>query len=115
VDVALTRLAEGSDAAAGHAILAVSDRASPPAKRPSARARSADWQPVLERNRHGQFPYTPPTALLFGLHEALAILREERLPNVFARHARLAERAAAPSAAGSSTSSVAIPPSTRTR
>jgi alanine-glyoxylate transaminase/serine-glyoxylate transaminase/serine-pyruvate transaminase len=46
---------------------------------------------VLERNRRGEYPYTPATVLLFGLQEALAMLREEGLPNVFARHARLAE------------------------
>jgi len=37
------------------------------------------------------FPYTPPTNLLYGLREALAMLGEEGLPAVFARHARLAE------------------------
>jgi alanine-glyoxylate transaminase / serine-glyoxylate transaminase / serine-pyruvate transaminase len=46
---------------------------------------------VLERNKRGEFPYTPATALLFGLREAIAILREEGLPQVFQRHARLAE------------------------
>jgi len=46
---------------------------------------------VLERNRRGQYPYTPATSLLFGLRESLAMLAEEGLANVFARHARLAE------------------------
>jgi alanine-glyoxylate transaminase/serine-glyoxylate transaminase/serine-pyruvate transaminase len=46
---------------------------------------------VLERNRRGEFPYTPATSLLFGLREAILILTEEGLPQVFARHARLAE------------------------
>ena len=50
-----------------------------------------DWQPVLERNRRGEYPYTPATVLLFGLREALAMLSEEGLENVFGRHARLAE------------------------
>ena len=30
-------------------------------------------------NRHGYFPYTPATNLLYGLHEALDMLREEGL------------------------------------
>src|SRR5581483_4320409 len=47
--------------------------------------------PVLERNRRGEYPYTPATALLFGLREAIALLTEEGLPAVFRRHARLAE------------------------
>jgi alanine-glyoxylate transaminase / serine-glyoxylate transaminase / serine-pyruvate transaminase len=50
-----------------------------------------DWAPVVEANRAGAFPYTPPTNLLFGLREALDALLEEGLENVFARHARHAE------------------------
>ncbi|MEU6995998.1 aminotransferase class V-fold PLP-dependent enzyme [Streptomyces sp. NPDC046465] len=50
-----------------------------------------DWQPVIEANRHGHFPYTPATNLLYGLAEALRMLRTEGLPEVFARHARHAE------------------------
>ncbi len=47
-----------------------------------------DWQPVLDANEHGYFPHTPATNLLYGLDEALRMLREEGLPEVFARHAR---------------------------
>ncbi|MCA1217142.1 pyridoxal-phosphate-dependent aminotransferase family protein [Streptomyces sp. 8L] len=50
-----------------------------------------DWKPVLEANEHGFFPYTPATNLLYGLDVALEMLREEGLPEVFARHARHAE------------------------
>jgi alanine-glyoxylate transaminase/serine-glyoxylate transaminase/serine-pyruvate transaminase len=50
-----------------------------------------DWAPILEANRAGAFPYTPPTNLLYGLREALDLLLDEGLPNVFARHARHAE------------------------
>ena len=50
-----------------------------------------DWSAVLAANEIGFFPYTPATNLLFGLREALAMLRDEGLPNVFARHARHAE------------------------
>jgi alanine-glyoxylate transaminase/serine-glyoxylate transaminase/serine-pyruvate transaminase len=46
---------------------------------------------MLESNRTGFFPYTPATNLLYGLREALLMLQEEGLDNVFARHARLAE------------------------
>ena len=51
------------------------------------------WASMVENNANGFFPYTPATNLLFGLREALAMLQEEGLPNVFARHARLAEAA----------------------
>ncbi|MFQ5984799.1 MAG: pyridoxal-phosphate-dependent aminotransferase family protein [Alphaproteobacteria bacterium] len=50
-----------------------------------------DWKPMLSTNAVGFFPYTPATNLLFGLKEALQMLREEGLRNVFARHDRLAE------------------------
>ena len=50
-----------------------------------------EWQPMLAAAETGVFPYTPPTNLLYGLREALAMLGEEGLPAVFARHARLAE------------------------
>jgi alanine-glyoxylate transaminase/serine-glyoxylate transaminase/serine-pyruvate transaminase len=50
-----------------------------------------DWQPVLAAAGTGLFPYTPPTNMLFGLREALAMFDEEGLPAVFARHARHAE------------------------
>lgn len=50
-----------------------------------------DWEPMLAANAVGFFPYTPATNLLYGLREALAMLQEEGLPKVFARHHRLAE------------------------
>jgi alanine-glyoxylate transaminase/serine-glyoxylate transaminase/serine-pyruvate transaminase len=51
------------------------------------------WEEMLEHNRAGFFPYTPATNLLFGLKEALSMLKEEGLPQVFARHRRLATAA----------------------
>jgi alanine-glyoxylate transaminase / serine-glyoxylate transaminase / serine-pyruvate transaminase len=50
-----------------------------------------DWQPMLRDNAAGFFPYTPATNLLYGLREAIAMLLEQGLENVFARHARHAE------------------------
>jgi alanine-glyoxylate transaminase / serine-glyoxylate transaminase / serine-pyruvate transaminase len=47
-----------------------------------------DWRPIIAANERGYFPYTPPTNLLYGLRESLALLAEEGLPNVFARHRR---------------------------
>src|SRR5882672_6422235 len=49
------------------------------------------WDEMLSNNKTGYFPYTPATNLLYGLHEALKMLSEEGLQNVFARHARHAE------------------------
>ncbi|MBM3596804.1 MAG: aminotransferase class V-fold PLP-dependent enzyme [Alphaproteobacteria bacterium] len=50
-----------------------------------------DWQPMLTANKNGFFPYTPATNLLYGLREAIAMLMEEGLDQVFARHARHGE------------------------
>jgi alanine-glyoxylate transaminase/serine-glyoxylate transaminase/serine-pyruvate transaminase len=49
------------------------------------------WQAMLGANASGYFPYTPATNLLYGLGEALDMLREEGLEQVFARHDRHAE------------------------
>ena len=49
------------------------------------------WEPMLAANKNGFFPYTPATNLLFGLRVAIAMLNEEGLPNVFARHTRHGE------------------------
>jgi alanine-glyoxylate transaminase/serine-glyoxylate transaminase/serine-pyruvate transaminase len=46
---------------------------------------------MLTANAKGFFPYTPATNLLYGLDEAIDMLHEEGLDNVFARHARHAE------------------------
>lgn len=50
-----------------------------------------DWEAMLENNKTGYFPYTPATNLLYGLEESLAMLFDEGLENVFARHKRHAE------------------------
>jgi alanine-glyoxylate transaminase/serine-glyoxylate transaminase/serine-pyruvate transaminase len=47
-----------------------------------------DWKPIIEANKRGFFPYTPATNLLYALDEALQMLAEEGLPQVFDRHAR---------------------------
>ena len=50
-----------------------------------------DWEDMLSANKTGFFPYTPATNLLYGLREALLMMEEEGLANVFARHHRHAE------------------------
>lgn len=49
------------------------------------------WDAMLGINQKGFFPYTPATNLLYGLREALAMLQEEGLDAVFARHQRHSE------------------------
>ena len=47
-----------------------------------------DWRDMMPPNDSGYFPYTPATTLLYGLREALDMLAEEGLEQVFARHER---------------------------
>jgi alanine-glyoxylate transaminase/serine-glyoxylate transaminase/serine-pyruvate transaminase len=49
------------------------------------------YEDMLKANATGYFPYTPSIPMLYGLREALNMLFEEGLENVFARHHRLAE------------------------
>jgi alanine-glyoxylate transaminase/serine-glyoxylate transaminase/serine-pyruvate transaminase len=47
-----------------------------------------DWEPMLRDNKAGFFPYTPSTNILYGLREALSMMRDEGLENIWARHER---------------------------
>ncbi|MBI3998404.1 MAG: aminotransferase class V-fold PLP-dependent enzyme [Armatimonadetes bacterium] len=91
VDVALTGSQKGLMLPPGLAILCVGPRALAAGGQGRSPRYFFDWQPVVEEMRRGYFPYTPATLMLYGLREALAMLLEEGLPNVLARHARLAE------------------------
>ncbi len=50
-----------------------------------------DWAPMIRDNELGFFTTTPAINLLYGLREAVRMLEEEGLPNVFARHRRFGE------------------------
>jgi len=91
VDVTVAGSQKGLMLPPGLSFNAVSDRALNAAKTAKLPRSYWDWRPMLEANRTGYFPYTPGTNLLFGLHEAVKMLLEEGLPNVFARHDRHAE------------------------
>jgi alanine-glyoxylate transaminase / serine-glyoxylate transaminase / serine-pyruvate transaminase len=49
------------------------------------------WDEMLTANKGGFFPSSPATNILYGLREALHLLREEGLDSVFARHIRHGE------------------------
>ena len=91
VDVALTGTQKGLMLPPGMAVLCASPRAIAWGDHVTSPRYFFDWRPVLEEMRKGYFPYTPATLMLYGLQEALRMLREEGLSNVFARHQRLAE------------------------
>ena len=91
VDVTVAGSQKGLMLPPGLSFNAVSEKALA-ASREAKLARSYwRWDETIAMNRNGYFPATPATNLLYGLHEALAMLHEEGLRNVFARHARHAE------------------------
>ena len=95
IDVTLAGSQKGLMMPPGLGFNAVSAKALA-ASRSARLARSYfSWEQMLGPNAAGFFPYTPATNLLFGLREALAMLEEEGLSNVFARHQRLAAAARA--------------------
>lgn len=75
----------------GLGLNAVSEKARQASKSAKLKKSYWAWEPILADNKSGFFPYTPPTNLLYGLQEAIRMLEEEGLRNVFARHDRLAE------------------------
>jgi len=91
VDVTVAGSQKGLMLPPGLSFNAISEKAHAASK--SARLRKSywDWQPMLAANTTGFFPFTPATNLLYGLREALQMLREEGLQSVFARHDRHAE------------------------
>ncbi len=68
---------------------AIGERALERHRRLAARPGYFDWSGMLAANADGLFPYTPATGLLFGLEEAITMLEEEGLEEVWRRHARL--------------------------
>ncbi|GLK95100.1 MULTISPECIES: pyridoxal-phosphate-dependent aminotransferase family protein [Achromobacter] len=93
VDVTVAGSQKGLMLPPGLAFNAVSARALAAADHARLPRSYWDWREMLAANARGYFPYTPSTNLLYGLHEALAMLREEGLPQVYARHSRHAQAA----------------------
>ncbi|HKH83624.1 MAG TPA: aminotransferase class V-fold PLP-dependent enzyme [Gemmatimonadales bacterium] len=91
VDLAITGSQKGLMLPAGLGIVCASQKAL--ALQDSARLPRVffDFSDMRKANATGYFPYTPSLPLLYGLRESLALLMEEGLENVFARHHRLAE------------------------
>ena len=88
VDVTVGGSQKGLMLPAGLGFNAISEKAQRAAETARLPRSYWDWAPIVEANRAGYWPYTSATNLLYGLREALAMLREEVLENVFARHAR---------------------------
>lgn len=91
VDVTVSGSQKGLMLPAGLGLNAISRKALEASEGATLSRSYWDWRPILDANKDGFFPYTPATNLLFGLDEALTMLYEEGLDNVFARHSRLAQ------------------------
>ena len=90
VDVTVSGSQKGLMLPPGLSFNAISEKAMAASKANSLPRSYWDWQEMVKINASGFFPYTPATNLLYGLKEALAMLQEEGLDTVFARHQRLA-------------------------
>jgi alanine-glyoxylate transaminase/serine-glyoxylate transaminase/serine-pyruvate transaminase len=88
IDVSVAGSQKGLMLPPGLGFNAVSEKALAVAKANPSMRSYWDWQEVIAFNKSGTWPYTPAINLLFGLKEAIAMLEEERLDNVFARHKR---------------------------
>lgn len=91
VDIAVSGSQKGFMLATGMAILCVSPKAMAAIESARLPRTYFDFRDMMQANATGGFPYTPPLQLICGLKESLAMLFEEGLDNVYARHFRLAE------------------------
>ncbi len=90
VDVTVSCSQKGFMLPPGLGFNAISEKARAAAKTNTMPRSYWDWEEMLKPNANGFFPYTPATNMLYGLREVIAMLLEEGLDAVFARHQRLA-------------------------
>ena len=90
VDVSVAGSQKGLMLPPGLAFNAVSPKAIEASKSARLPRNYWSWNEMVASNTTGFFPFTPATNLLYGLREALSMLQEEGLENVFRRHQRLA-------------------------
>jgi len=88
VDVTVSGSQKGLMLPPGLSFNAVSGKALSVSRASGMRRSYWDWSEQIAANADGAFPYTPATNLLYGLAEAIAMLHEEGLDAVFARHDR---------------------------
>ena len=91
VDVTVAGSQKGLMLPPGLSFNAVSDKAFAAAGEARTPRSYWSWQAMDKVNPSGMFPYTPATNLLYALDEAINMLNEEGLEQVFARHQRHAE------------------------
>lgn len=88
VDVCVSGSQKGLMLPPGISFNCASERAMDVARTGGMRRSYWDWQDMADLNATSYFPYTPATNMLYGLNEAVAMIHEEGLDNVFDRHIR---------------------------
>ena len=91
VDVTVSGSQKGLMLPPGLSFNAISEKALLASNENNMKRSYWDWKEQIESNKQGSFPYTPATNLLYGLKEAIDMLHEEGLENVFKRHERHAQ------------------------
>jgi alanine-glyoxylate transaminase / serine-glyoxylate transaminase / serine-pyruvate transaminase len=91
VDVTVSGSQKGLMLPPGLSFNALGEKALAAAKKSSFPKSFWGWEEMVAINATGFFPYTPATNMLYALAEAIDMLHEEGLENVFARHDRHAE------------------------
>jgi alanine-glyoxylate transaminase/serine-glyoxylate transaminase/serine-pyruvate transaminase len=90
VDVAIAASQKALMCPPGLTIVAANERALKTCASLSRRHRYWDWSPRVGEEYYTLFCGTMPEHLIFGLREALDIIKEQGLPAIFRRHRRLA-------------------------
>ncbi|HEX4173033.1 MAG TPA: aminotransferase class V-fold PLP-dependent enzyme, partial [Acetobacteraceae bacterium] len=91
VDVAMSGSQKGLMAPPGLGFVAASERAREAHRKADLRTPYWDWTDREGEQHYQKYAGTPPEHLLYALRQALDMLFEEGLPNVFRRHRLLAE------------------------
>ena len=91
IDVVVSGTQKGLMLSPGFGIISLSQRAWKLVETSKMPKWYWDYNAAREKLKSNQFPYTPPTSILYGLDESLKILEEEGIENVWDRHNRMAK------------------------
>ena len=91
VDVAMSGSQKGMMTPPGLGLVAANDRAREVHRKAGLRTPYWDWTEREGDQHYQKYAGTPPEHLLFGMRQALDLLFQEGLENVYRRHALLAE------------------------
>ncbi len=90
VDVCVSGSQKGLMLPAGLGVTCVSQKALEISRSARSPRCYFDYADMVNANATGYFPYTPSLPMMYGLKESLAMIADEGLENIFARHTYLA-------------------------